>query len=286
MSKKPQCFQETAIGSCLDNIKMRILAIGDPHGDLKKVKKIPVKEVDLILLTGDLGKSDLMRKIAFENSERRKKGLPEKEYSPVQEKRAFMEAYTSTIRLVIYLSRFAPVFTIFGNVESSNYETRQQSRKIGIALPFLYDKLDALPKVRVINNRAANFKGIRIGGLEYFIDTSWIKEFKPANYKEKLEHARKQTEKARRILKKFGRVDILLCHQPPYRVLDKVTSKFAPKHWHGKHAGSKTILDYIKKHQPQYVFCGHIHEKEGSAKIGKTAVYNLGIAGYKVITID
>jgi len=265
---------------------MRILAIGDPHGDLKKVKRIPVKDADLILLTGDLGKSNLMRKMAFENTERKKQGLPEKEYSPAQEKRAFMEAYTSTIRLVSYLSRFAPVFTIFGNVESSNYETRKYSRKIGLHLPLLYNDLSSMPNVRVINNRAANFKGIRIGGLEYFIDTSWIKEFKPADYKEKLEHARKQTEKARRILKKFGRVDILLCHQPPYRVLDKVTSKFAPKHWRGKHAGSKTILDYIKKNQPRYVFCGHIHEQEGRAKIGTTEVYNLGIAGYKVITID
>ena len=265
---------------------MRILAIGDPHGNLKKVKKIPVKEVDLILLTGDLGKSDLMRKIAFENSERRKKGLPEKEYSPVQEKRAFMEAYASTMKLICYLSRFAPVFTIFGNVESSNYETRKYSQKIGLRLPFLYDRLNAVYNVHVINNRVANFNGVRIGGLEYFIDTSWIKEFKPANYKEKLEHARKQTEKTKRILRGFKELDILLCHQPPYRVLDKVTSKFAPKHWHGKHAGSKTILDYIKKHQPQYVFCGHIHEKEGSAKIGKTTVYNLGIAGYKVITIN
>ena len=49
---------------------MRILAIGDPHGDLSKIKKIPLKGVDLILLTGDLGKADLARKRYFENVER------------------------------------------------------------------------------------------------------------------------------------------------------------------------------------------------------------------------
>ena len=40
---------------------MRILAIGDPHG---KVGKIP-KNVDAILLTGDLGRANLAREIAF-----------------------------------------------------------------------------------------------------------------------------------------------------------------------------------------------------------------------------
>jgi predicted phosphodiesterase len=36
-------------------LEMKMLAIGDPHGDLEKVKRISVEDVDLILLTGDLG---------------------------------------------------------------------------------------------------------------------------------------------------------------------------------------------------------------------------------------
>jgi len=120
--------------------------------------------------------------------------------------------------------------------------------------------------------------------LEYFIDTCWVREFKLRDYKKMLKRARKQTDKARRILKRFGKVDILVCHQPPYGYLDKVTGKYgAPKFYRGKHAGSKVILDYIKKHQPKYVFCGHIHEGEGKTKIGKTEVYNLGVAGHKIV---
>ena len=42
----------------------------------------------------------------------------------------------------------------------------------------------------------------------------------------------------------------------------------------------------IKKHQPKYVFCGHIHEAEGKAKIGKTEIYNLGVAGHKIINLS
>lgn len=264
---------------------MKILAIGDPHGSLDKVKQIPVKDADLILLTGDLGSANLMRKMAFENVERKKQGLPEKEYSPAQEKRAFMEAYTSTMRLVRYLSRFAPIFTIFGNVESKNYETRKQSRKIGLPLPFLYDDLNSIDGVRVINNVVANFEGVRIGGLKYFVDTNWVREFKPSDFKAKMTKAKKQTDKAKRVLRGFESVDILVCHQPPHGYLDKVTAKFAPKHWQGKHAGSPAILRYIQSNQPRYVFCGHIHEGNGMSKIGKTELYNLGVGEYKLIEL-
>jgi len=265
-------------------MNMKILTIGDPHGSLEKVKRIPMKDIDLILLTGDLGSANLMRRMAYKNIMRRKQGLPEKEYTPTQEKRAFMEAYKSTIELVRYLSKFAQVYAIFGNVESSNYETRKQSKEIGIALPFLSNDLNAMENVIVINNRVANFNGVRIGGLEYFIDINWIRAFKICN-REKTSKAKRETDKAKKVLKQFNSLDILLCHQPPFGILDKVTAKFAPKHWQGKHAGSKLILDFIKRKQPRYVFCGHIHEGEGMKRIGKTEVYNLGVAGYKVIEI-
>ncbi len=144
---------------------MKIIAIGDPHGDLETIKQIPITNIDLILLTGDLGSATLMRKMAFENIERKKQGLPERKYSSKQEKRAFMEAYNTTLQIIKYLS------------------------------------------------------------------------------------------------------------------------KFAPKHWQGKHAGSKLILRYIKKAKPKYVFCGHIHEGKGKVKIGKAEIYNLGVCGYKIINL-
>ena len=67
-----------------------------------------------------------MRRMVFANIKRKKRGLPETEYSPQQKKRAFMEAYNSSIRVVKYLARYALVCTIFGNVESGNKETRKQ----------------------------------------------------------------------------------------------------------------------------------------------------------------
>ncbi len=55
---------------------MKILAIGDPHGELEKIKKIPLSNIDLILITGDLGSASLIRKMTFDNIERKKQGLP------------------------------------------------------------------------------------------------------------------------------------------------------------------------------------------------------------------
>jgi len=82
------------------------------------------------------------------------------------------------------------------------------------------------------------------------------------------------------------KIDVLLCHQPPYGVLDKVTAKYAPEQWKGKRAGSKIILDYIKKKQPRYVFCGHIHEGKGKKKLGKTNIINAGCCGdYFVVDV-
>ena len=79
--------------------------------------------------------------------------------------------------------------------------------------------------------------------------------------------------------------DIVLSHLPPFGVLDKVTSEFAPESWINKNAGNKMIIDYIQNFKPKYVFCGHIHEGYGQEKVENTIVCNMGLAKYKVIDI-
>jgi hypothetical protein len=67
---------------------------------------------------------------------------------------------------------------------------------------------------------------------------------------------------------------VLVCHAPPYgTALDQVRP--------GLHAGSRSVLEFIEKHQPEYFFCGHIHEAEGaSIEMGRTRGRNVGKAGY------
>ncbi len=262
---------------------MKLLAIGDPHGNVKEIKKIPLEGVDIILLTGDLGNVTLTRKMAFGNLKRRKQGLPEKEFSKQQIKKAFMQIHNSSLEVIHYLSKSTRVYTIFGNVEYADKEIKNISQETGFKLPFLSKELKR-SKVKVINNKLIEIKKIRIGGLQFFLDTNWVEDFS-SDYKKGMKKAKKETAKAKKILKKFGKLDILICHQPPYGHLDKVKSKHVPKEWQGKHAGSKLILNYIKKRQPSYVFCGHIHEEKGFKKIGKTEVYNLGVCGWKIVEI-
>ena len=104
---------------------MKILAIGDPHGNMDRLKKINYEGVDLILLPGDIGNANLIRKMAYGNINRKREGLPEIEYSKKEEKEGFMQVYNSTIETVRYLSEFAPVYLIFGNVELSNIKTEE-----------------------------------------------------------------------------------------------------------------------------------------------------------------
>jgi uncharacterized protein len=67
---------------------------------------------------------------------------------------------------------------------------------------------------------------------------------------------------------------VMVCHCPPYgSSLDRVREDL--------HAGSTSVRDFIAAEQPEYFFCGHIHEAAGTSEvIGKTTAINVGKKGY------
>ncbi len=67
---------------------------------------------------------------------------------------------------------------------------------------------------------------------------------------------------------------VLICHAPPKgTALDRIR-------W-GLHAGSQAVREFIDRHHPEYLFCGHIHEAEGiEIQIGKTRAMNVGKRGH------
>jgi len=74
----------------------------------------------------------------------------------------------------------------------------------------------------------------------------------------------------REILNKFSGRDkfVFMSHCPSKGFLDEVRS--------GSHVGSVAIGEFVKKTQPLFQFCGHIHEEGGKeSNIGKTKVYNV-----------
>ncbi len=77
-------------------------------------------------------------------------------------------------------------------------------------------------------------------------------------------------------LARFESLDplVLICHAPPHgTALDRVRD--------GVHAGSRSIRDFVDRRQPEYLFCGHIHEAEGvEIVLGKTKAVNVGKRGY------
>lgn len=262
---------------------VRILAIGDPHGVVPK--GIPKEDIDLVLLTGDLGKADLARKRSFENKAREQEGLPELEETKEYVKSVHNEIHYSTVNLLGALSKVAPVYSIQGNVGiPGRSHAREENEKHGLHLPSTYDAIKKMKHVYIVKNRLRVLDNLRLGFLEYFTDTSWIREFHPPKYAQKMKGAKKETDKARRVLDSFGRnLDILVCHQPPFGILDKVNFPGVPKNWKGKHAGSSAVLDYIKEYQPRHVLCGHIHEGAGERILGKTKIINLGMGKYTII---
>jgi Icc-related predicted phosphoesterase len=107
-------------------------------------------------------------------------------------------------------------------------------------------------------------EGFHIAGLGYSNPTPFDT---PGEYSE--------AELAAR-LSQFARLQplVLICHCPPKNTdLDDAGG--------GKHFGSSSVREFIDRHQPEYFFCGHIHEAQGaSALIGNTRAWNVGKKGY------
>lgn len=67
---------------------------------------------------------------------------------------------------------------------------------------------------------------------------------------------------------------ILICHCPPKDTpLDRAGK--------GMHFGSTAVREFIEREQPDYFFCGHIHESAGvETTLGKTRCRNVGKKGH------
>jgi len=67
---------------------------------------------------------------------------------------------------------------------------------------------------------------------------------------------------------------IAICHVPPHgTMLDRITNL--------RHAGSRSMREFLQREQPRFFFCGHIHEAAGAQeKLGETSAMNVGKRGY------
>ena len=73
--------------------------------------------------------------------------------------------------------------------------------------------------------------------------------------------------------------DVVVCHGPPYTILDSVTSEYK----HERPLGCKHFLSYIERVKPKVTIFGHIHGSGGMHKTiewddgSKTECYNVSV---------
>jgi Icc-related predicted phosphoesterase len=115
----------------------------------------------------------------------------------------------------------------------------------------------AVLEVENIDQRVVEVDGLRIGGLGGALPAGgWPYEWAESD--------------AYRRLSLMGRVDVLLCHNPPK---DTLALRY----------GSEAIATYIDEHQPRFCVFGHVHEAVGVTTRGSmrspTVCLNAGSFG-------
>lgn len=106
-----------------------------------------------------------------------------------------------------------------------------------------------------------NVKGLELIGLSAVSKGfPWHYRFSESIYSDLLEEATNGHDS----------VPLLVTHTPPWGMLD-LTSL-------GIRAGSRAVRQWVDRHQPRLVVCGHIHESQGHMRQGGTTVVNCGPA--------
>lgn len=229
---------------------MKILALGDPHGELPKNLDsiIKINKIEVIVCVGDIG--FVPKKPWLKESWKNVRGkFMDNKYRDYINKIASFNLPFLTLRGDTYIQggkitadRFLRKHKNVINKWTGKYTIKSQS--------FIFFDISFEPETMKESNKT-----------KFFIN--------------KMRKNKSRELKLNKMLEE-DKNSILIAHNPPYGYVDKA--------YNGKHVGSKIILNAIKKFPPKMVFCGHIHEAKGKAKIGKTIVYNLGSKGdYAVI---
>jgi Icc-related predicted phosphoesterase len=145
------------------------------------------------------------------------------------------------------------VKSLFGNLSLPILAVRGNSDSKKIETPH-----PGLPNISFLN-----FSNVLINGFSF----TGIGGTIPMPFASRIQFFEKQPIKNLESI--INNDSVLIAHPPPRGILDEVLGKF--------HAGSRSMNEIILKCQPQLFICGHIHERPGSAFLGKTLVVNCSI---------
>jgi Icc-related predicted phosphoesterase len=269
---------------------MKIIAICDFHEKFPdKLKKIIKREKpDLILSTGDYAGGKEWRPLLKKLFEERAKGrkieiediLGKKKYKELLER-----DYKNGKKPIQELDKLRiPVLSVFGNGDWYKDFFNKLKRDYSVFI-------NRLNNMNNINRACGNFKGVKIAGFGGYLDPDiyFTKKGKTAicedegTCRERITRRKKDKESFMKIMK--FKPEIVLTHYTPYRILDKMDCSHSQMH--KCHMGISFFNQGIKKYKPILFICGHMHENQGKAKIGKTNVINSGSASEgKMVVID
>ncbi|MDO8517339.1 MAG: metallophosphoesterase family protein [Nanoarchaeota archaeon] len=260
---------------------MKILAIGDFHGDFPEKLKVLIKneKPKLILSTGDYAGIKEWRPLLKKIFKARNNGknlsaleiLGTKKYNLLLKK-----DFNDGKKVIENLNKLKiKTFSVFGNGDW--YEPIPNDSKRNYAK--LIKKLNY---IKNINRGHGSFEKLKITGFGGYLDPDAyftkigikaINEDKETNKERKIGYDYEE-EKLMNLIK--NKPEILLIHYTPYGCLDRLKEKDSPLN--GKNLGVSSYNRAIEKFKPVLVICGHMHENQGSCNIGKTIIVNPGSA--------
>ena len=263
---------------------LKILAIGDFHGEFpkklfKKVKKI---DPDLIVSPGDFCGSEEFSKLFFEHVYGTDKEL-EDEVGKEKVEKLEREIFESGIKILAKLKSLEkPIVAVTGNWDPSKWHDIGHEEEEDEYASKLEKEFRGGTKLIDFDNfqfGEYNFVGYPRstypGKETKHIKKKYEKEYGEERAKEIFDQIKKDNKEFfKRIRESFNGKNILLSHNCPYKVLDEL--KEGPQK--GERYGSWLAKKVIREMGPFLVICGHIHENQGKKKTYNTLVVNPGAA--------
>ena len=240
---------------------MKIAIIGDIHGSHRSLKRIikDLKAVDMIFITGDIG-GTVSVKLLLKSIVKTKK-ISREAYAKLVFS-DFLSDFTKyqlkTAKKIVrhLLTLGVPIFITHGNADV-----------IGI-----HDYLAQMDKeydlVSYVGNSTTIYNNIAVVGYGYCMPSAFYSFAEFPGIKE-----RKDIEQdLAKLSESLGPAKIVfgLFHEPPLDTqLDFIPNK-------NIHVGSDLLRDHILELSYSYVFCGHIHESQGTQFLNDSLLLNPG----------
>ncbi len=267
---------------------MRILVIGDFQGKFSSSLQNNLKKetFDAVIAVGDYGGISDFRPYYMKMFKLlQKKGvyLSAEEYFGAKRYKALLKKDEQATKYVLReLNRLGkPVLFIFGNSDAGWYRYPfDESERVRHGRTRF---LRSLKNIRDVTYRTALFKGTGVLGFGGYMDpivnfSSEKKTSKEARkrYDGRVKRMKKTEKKLYSLFRKMKQMDLFVFHYPPQGVFDIIRDKHNP--YTGKSAGVPLFRKVIGKYKPKLVLCGHMHEYQGSRKLGQSLVVNPGDA--------